>query len=447
MSTPANLKKASTSSSSNPADSPEKMTHLRKQWQWALQLKSALEQCLDQFWFTPVEAHLVGIVDTVQYFWELEDFYVSQKKLFAKQDIAGYPIQLRLHHQFCDYFFATALGPLENRPFKLSELTPFEIFTLEKLSIQLFSVIQKSLGDITPPQKTASGCPDPLCHILFYVQTTATSEKIPLIISVPSDILPQSLEKIEVPPLEESEQFADDQFLLNCYAAGLKFRIGSTRASLNDMQELAVGDMVILEKSHLKQWLLWHDKRQTWVSIPMALSGHLQKFQPVDTALPGDSTTMKTQAPQSFHWENLQVDLVASFEPLKFPIKRLKEISEGLVLEVSGLTENSININVDGQPVAWGELVIVGDKFAVRIQGVYEQGSPANSALSQESIHYATQPVATEPSAPPTNTENTATNTPNTPETNTASNDLLNELNLDESDFDDLGDMPNLTEL
>ena len=426
----------------------EQVTKLRKMWQWAMALQQSLEDCLEKYWYTPFQARLVGISDRMQYFWEFEDFYVSQKPLFSSSETPGLPLQLRLHHQFCDHFFKSALGPYaDSRPFKLSALTPFEVFTLEKLSIQLFSVIQNALGKISSPQTTpfALNQHDKTAHLLWYIRRE-TGDTFPLVISIPFAILEQAITTIDIPEPIVSEQFADEQFLLNCYAADLQFRIGSTRASLTEMQSLALGDIVVLENSHLNQWLLWHDKRQAWVNIPIAepkgKNKAIPKYKPLNPILSGDQGTMKTQTPQSFHWENLQVDLVASFEPLKFPIKRLKEISEGLVLEVSGLTENSININVDGQPVAWGELVIVGDKFAVRVQGVYEQSPSLNPSNTQDAMHYATHPQQLEASHQPTQDavpekQEAPTSAP-PDEKNRAETNFLQDLNLDESDFDDL---------
>lgn len=133
---------------------------------------------------------------------------------------------------------------------------------------------------------------------------------------------------------------------------------------------------------------------------------------------------MKHVSPQSLSWENLQVDLVATFQPMKFPIKRLKEISEGLVLEVTGLMDNQITLCVDGQPVAWGELVVVGDKFAVRVQGLYKP-DPALGRQEDERQYRTALP------------EGAQQNSEQAAQAGTGDVDLLKELNLNDSDFND----------
>ena len=64
------------------------------------------------------------------------------------------------------------------------------------------------------------------------------------------------------------------------------------------------------------------------------------------------------------------IEVEASFEPIKLPLKQLKQMTEGLVIEMGDLVHNRIALQVEGKTLAWGELLIVGDKFAVRVSRV-----------------------------------------------------------------------------
>lgn len=85
-------------------------------------------------------------------------------------------------------------------------------------------------------------------------------------------------------------------------------------------------------------------------------------------------------------------------------------MTEGLIVEVGDLTANRIRLHVEGKTVAVGELVIVGDRFGVRISRVGEETleAPAEETTlhlpaAPSAVSPAQKPVAreTEPPAPP----------------------------------------------
>lgn len=67
-------------------------------------------------------------------------------------------------------------------------------------------------------------------------------------------------------------------------------------------------------------------------------------------------------------WDNLQLDVTAAFDPIRLPLAEIRQMSEGLVVELGGLADNQISLMVDAQTVARGRLVVVGDRFGVVIE-------------------------------------------------------------------------------
>src|SRR5690606_10240822 len=105
---------------------------------------------------------------------------------------------------------------------------------------------------------------------------------------------------------------------------------------------------------------------------PMAVRVPADKSIPDLLATQGpEMMATETQSRKSI-WDNLEVEVTAAFNPIKLPLKQVKEMEQGLVIEVGGLMDNAILIEVEGQPIAWGELLVVGDKFGVRIQGLHD---------------------------------------------------------------------------
>jgi flagellar motor switch/type III secretory pathway protein FliN len=100
--------------------------------------------------------------------------------------------------------------------------------------------------------------------------------------------------------------------------------------------------------------------------------------------------TQSHSAKQSL-WDNLMIEVDASFEPIKLPLKQLKQMTEGLVIEMGDLVHNRIALQVEGKTLAWGELLIVGDKFAVRINQVAT--NPGAEEAASHSGHVGALPA------------------------------------------------------
>ena len=69
-------------------------------------------------------------------------------------------------------------------------------------------------------------------------------------------------------------------------------------------------------------------------------------------------------------WDNIQVDINAEFEKVKISLGELKQISEGLVVDIGSIYDNRIDLKVENKLVAKGELVIINDRYGVRIDEV-----------------------------------------------------------------------------
>ena len=60
----------------------------------------------------------------------------------------------------------------------------------------------------------------------------------------------------------------------------------------------------------------------------------------------------------------------------------MKQISEGVIVDVGSLYENKVLLKVENKPVASGELVIINDKYAVRVDEVYSDMQPDAKAAA-----------------------------------------------------------------
>lgn len=70
-------------------------------------------------------------------------------------------------------------------------------------------------------------------------------------------------------------------------------------------------------------------------------------------------------------WDNIQVEMSAEFEKIKISLGDLKTIEEGLVVDISSIYDNKISLKVEKKVIAKGELVIINDRYGVRIDEVF----------------------------------------------------------------------------
>ena len=72
-------------------------------------------------------------------------------------------------------------------------------------------------------------------------------------------------------------------------------------------------------------------------------------------------------------WDNVQVDVCAKFPKVKMSLGELREMAEGVVMELDSVYGNEVVLEVENKNVAKGELVIVGYKYGVKITEIYSQ--------------------------------------------------------------------------
>jgi len=199
-------------------------------------------------------------------------------------------------------------------------------------------------------------------------------------------------------------------------------RLGSTKVRLEDLQNIEAEDILLLENSHINHWELIEPISGGHLQVSVAVPEH-RKIPDILVTQGVNAMTNETQVKQNL-WDNLEVEVTATFNPIKLPLKQIREMEQGLVIEVGNLMDNQVSIEVEGHPVAWGELLVLGDRYGVRIQGLKDTPGPSKSSGKNDMANAATQASGypAQEALPPEEASG------------------LMDLDLDESDFDDLDD-------
>jgi flagellar motor switch protein FliN/FliY len=366
----------------------------------AAQVTPKLAQLIEEFWGLPAEARLLSASPRTLYFWRSEDFYVSQ---VATGDVSEQNIQLRLSDSACTTFFTRILGESE-MPFRLSQVSPFEAHLLSEFTKQLFTILVTDLVKLKSPKKTAKNNgskKSAWVHLIWSMQLgTPDPDTQPatgkLILSLPVRCI--RLPELKAPP----RSVLDDTFFYDAHVRA-SIRVGITRLPLDDLRQLEAGDMLILERSNAGRMMVVDPDS----GLEAAFTAEIPNRHQLEVPYTQEIAMMETQHAQSLKnnlWDNLMIDVFAEFQPTRMPLRQLKQMSEGLIVEVGDLVHNKIRLHVEGKTLAEGELVIVGDKFGVLIHEVESAAPNAQAApdmIAPVAAPQVEMPAEEPPALPP----------------------------------------------
>ena len=107
-------------------------------------------------------------------------------------------------------------------------------------------------------------------------------------------------------------------------------------------------------------------------------------------------------------WDDIQIEVSARFKKVKMTLGELKHISKVLVVDLGSIFNNEISLLVEDKTVAKGELVIINDKYAVKINEIISeeankpkpQAQAAKPQAQAQSAQKTPQPQAAHKAAP-----------------------------------------------
>lgn len=84
---------------------------------------------------------------------------------------------------------------------------------------------------------------------------------------------------------------------------------------------------------------------------------------------------LERDAPSGFHNDiemilDIPVQLTVELGRTKVPIKSLLQLAQGSVVELDGLAGEPMDVLVNGYLIAQGEVVVVNDKFGIRLTDI-----------------------------------------------------------------------------
>ncbi len=342
-------------------------------------LTQTLQAQIQEFWGHPVTLRFIAVQQSQPYFTRLDTFFTSAVELNQTQNL-----QVRLSDDGCNNLLTGVMGintATTAEPFSLNSLSGFEGKLLSKFTADLLKTVHKSY-----PLPKRNRLNNTSIHLLWLIEphglkhiSKQSGEALSygkLLISLPLSCLVEKATE-DLPEAPKALQQQRENTFLSDVGLVSHIKLGSTRAYLSDLKQLEDGDLVILENSQTNTLFLWNHLKKDHTRFSVKLNEPEREFDMTD--LPDTNMTDEdtlTMSDDKTMWDDLMIEVTAEFDPVRVPLKQLKQMTDGLIVEVGDLVDNRISLNVEGKTLASGTLVIVGDKFGVRIQNVDDDEAP-----------------------------------------------------------------------
>lgn len=330
---------------------------LYKQFSWYDSVFTpAVVNCSNEFFFEGFEYKLASVSTNMNVLSQNETFFVTKVKINAKNDV-----YIRISQDAINVILDKVLGK-NNKRFELTEVTELEARIITAFNDFIYETLAPNFT-IEPNRRYSE-----ILHLTYFVKSAVSDSAAKFIISVPKDILsPAALE--EKPPRFEDKDFASSLVEVNLV-------VGKTVFPLADVKKLDIGDIVLFENSNTSEMTLVCEN----IVQKFKIKPNEKIIEPYDMSGGNDMDNTNTNL-----WDSIQVDMTAEFDKVKVTLGELKSIEEGLIVDLCSVYDNKISLKVGGKIVASGELVIINDRFGVRIEAINdsETTAPAVTASTE----------------------------------------------------------------
>ncbi len=326
-----------------------------------------------EFWDEEMGCRLVSLNENVNVLAVADEYFVTQIRLNRELSVF-----LRLSKQMVKNLLETSLG-MSRKAFNIEKLTELEATILTEFNNHLYKKFSNLIlkGADLPKNNTNYN----ECNLTYFFEDEFQSLG-KLIITIP-------IVAIRPEPMQlTQENFSIDNFTF--YKADVDIEVGRTRIRLNDLKQMEIDDVVLLERSHTSEMTLLFDgqRKKFRVAPNPALIINFNMNE-------NNGGTHMSNSDLYVMWDNIQVELGAEFEKVKLSLGELKQISEGLVVDIGSVYENKIDLKVEDKIIASGELVIINDRYGVRINEIFteEKNNASENAQIADYQEAAIQPA------------------------------------------------------
>ena len=337
---------------------------LYAQYNWfADNYPAVVQQSSDVFFLEGLQFILIGISKNINTLMDKEAYFVTKVMIDKLHDMF-----FRTSEKAVGIILDRALGKPNSR-FNLNRLTDLEAKIITSFNDYMFNSLAKFLSPARPELKRSNF---DVVHLTFLIKDTNTNQVAKFIITLPDELLNPDV------VTSQEDKFDYGDFATSIIDVAIK--VGTTRFKLIDVKNIDIDDIVVFDNSNTNHMVLKFRDYEKEIN----LNPNLGLVIPVDNDGGNEEMADNTNL-----WDSIEVEMSAQFDTVKITLGELKNIEEGLVVDLTSIYDNKVTLSVEDKPIARGELVIVNDRYGVKIDEVIAKAPKSevqagNSELIQQ---------------------------------------------------------------
>ena len=325
-------------------------SELYSQFKWFKEtFEGSIQEACDEFFDSGFEFKMVGLSENMNVLTQNESFFVTKVQLDPKNDIF-----IRISQNAIRVILDKILGK-SNKKFELSNISDLEAKIITTFNEYLYNKIADKVDKSNLEKHPVT------INLSYFVRNLSSDESARFVLSFPKTVLhPEMLPEVT------EEKKINEMIFKDC-PVEVTIKVGTTDFAVNDVKKLDVGDIVVFDNSNSREMTLICDNIIQKFAVNPNKEIILQYDE--EDINDGEDENMDTSNITNL-WDSLQIEMCAEFEKIRVSLGELKSIQEGLVVDISSVYNNKVSLKVGDQVVADGELVIVNDRYGVKISKV-----------------------------------------------------------------------------
>ncbi len=321
----------------------------------------AVQEALDVFFTPNFRLKLIGISKNINCLLSSESCFVTKIRIDYEYDTF-----FRLTDSAVEIILKKVLGESKQR-FNINKMSEIESKVLTAFNDFAYGQIKRYISP-TPASELKRVNFD-LINLTFIIQDVDDFNRRTgkFIVTLPAARLRPDVVKAETAKFSETD-FPNQHTEVN-------IEVGKMLFSVYDLKHLEVGDVVVFEDSILENF----DLHVGETTMLVTLNPNMNLLITEEEQMQEEGDDMSD--PDKNIWDSIQVEMIASFDSVKITLGELKDIEDGMVVDLASLYENNVTLRVEDKSIASGKLVIVNDRYGVKVNKVIA-GAEEQLALS-----------------------------------------------------------------
>ncbi len=333
---------------------------LYAQYNWfSREYPPIIQQACDEFFLPGFQFVLLGISKNINTLMDKDAYFVTKVMIDKVHDMF-----FRSSEKAIGLILERVLGKPESR-FNLNRLTDLEAKIITAFNDYMYNAVSKLLAPAPPTLKRTNF---DVVHLTFLIKDTDKGTCGKFIVTLPDVLLNPDV-----------VTGSDDKFDYSDFSSSTldgSIKIGTTRLKLIDVKSIDIDDIVVFDNTDTRHMVLKLDDYEKDIKI----NPNLGLVMPYDN----DDEGEEEMAENTNLWDSIEVEMSAQFDTVKITLGELKKIEEGLVVDLTSIYDNKVTLSVEDKPIARGELVIVNDRYGVKIDEVIAKGTQGAAQQPQQ---------------------------------------------------------------